>query len=66
MSFDSAVTLPVSVTTAVTPLYNPSEASKSVHLTAPWEAGGLDRYAGKPAVVLGGTSAVGQAGMSVI
>ncbi|RPD54789.1 GroES-like protein [Lentinus tigrinus ALCF2SS1-7] len=61
LSFDEAVTLPVSVTTAVAPLYNPNAASRSVHFTPPWEKGGLGKYAGKAAVVLGGTSAVGQA-----
>ncbi|TFK93790.1 GroES-like protein [Polyporus arcularius HHB13444] len=61
LSFDEAATLPVSVTTALAGLYNPHEASKSVHLTPPWAQGGSGKYAGKPAVVLGGTSAVGQA-----
>ncbi len=34
-----------------------------MHLTPPWAQGGSGKYAGKPAVVLGGTSAVGQAGL---
>ena len=66
VSFDEAATLAVSVTTAVTTLYNPNEASRSVHLTPPWEKVGMDKYAGKPVVVLGGASAVGQAGANVV
>ncbi|KAI0711848.1 GroES-like protein [Cerioporus squamosus] len=61
LSFDEAATLPVAVTTAVAALYNPHEASKSVHLTPPWAEGGSRKFAGQPAVVLGGASSVGQA-----
>ncbi|KAI0788269.1 GroES-like protein [Fomes fomentarius] len=57
LSFDDAATLPVAVGTAAIPLYNKHD----VKLVAPWEEGGKTLYAGKPAVVLGGASSVGQA-----
>ena len=36
----------------------------SLELTPPWVEGGLDKYAGQPFVVLGGSSSVGQFGTS--
>ncbi|KAI0788289.1 GroES-like protein [Fomes fomentarius] len=61
LSFDDAATLPVAVGTSAIPLYNKHESAKSVKLVAPWEEGGKTLYAGKPVVVLGGASSVGQA-----
>ena len=63
MSFDEASTLPVSAPSAAMPLYNPSSEASSARLTPPWATGGLGKYAGKAAIVLGGSTSVGQAGM---
>lgn len=64
MSFDDAAALPVSIGTIATPLYIKHEKVQSAKLIAPWEDGGKTLYAGKPAVVLGGASNVGQCGTS--
>ena len=36
--------------------------AKSIDLTAPWEEGGLNKYVNQPALVVGGSSSVGQFG----
>jgi len=33
---------------------------------APWEEGGKDKYAGRPIVIMGGTSSLGQYGMRTL
>ena len=50
------------VATAAFPLYNESKEAPSAHLLPPWQAGGRGKYAGKPFLVFGGSSAVGQFG----
>ncbi|RDX49053.1 GroES-like protein [Lentinus brumalis] len=60
VSFESAATLPCTLPTAATVLYNQDESSPSVKLTAPWSEGGKGKYAGKRVLVLGGSSSVGQ------
>ncbi|KAI0788285.1 GroES-like protein [Fomes fomentarius] len=66
LSFDDAVTLPVSIGTVAAPLYNKHEKAQSAKLIAPWEDGGRTLYAGKPAVVLGGASIVGQGALQFL
>ncbi|KAI0788293.1 GroES-like protein [Fomes fomentarius] len=66
LSFDDAATLPVAVATSAIPLYNKHESAKSAKLVAPWEEGGKTLYAGKPAVVLGGASIVGQGALQFL
>ncbi|THH30651.1 hypothetical protein EUX98_g3514 [Antrodiella citrinella] len=61
LSFDQAATIPVAAATAAVGLYSPN-AAQSATLTAPWAEGGLGKYAGQPILILGGSSAVGQAG----
>ena len=41
--------------------HNP-RTEKSVQFTPPWEENGLTQYAGKPALIIGGASSVGQYG----
>ncbi|KAI0667952.1 GroES-like protein [Trametes maxima] len=60
LSFDEAATLPVCLGTAAITLYNKHHDASSFKLVAPWEEGGRGAYAGKPVVVLGGASSVGQ------
>jgi len=57
ISFDQAASLPLGIGTTVVPLYSPSPVG--IGLKAPWD-GGRGHYAGKPALILGGASSVGQ------
>ncbi|KAH9898242.1 GroES-like protein [Cubamyces lactineus] len=60
LTFEEASTVPSGLIAAAFPLYNQAEAAASVRLTAPWEEGGLGKYAGKPIFILGGSSSIGQ------
>ncbi|RPD59687.1 GroES-like protein [Lentinus tigrinus ALCF2SS1-6] len=61
ISFDQAASIPLCLATAVCGLYNHfHEDAKSARLIAPWEEGGSTVYAGKPILILGGASSVGQ------
>lgn len=64
MTFDQAATIPLGLATAARGLYTPSapESSESegTQLTAPWEGDGRGKYTGKPLVVFGASSSVGQ------
>ncbi|EPT05495.1 hypothetical protein FOMPIDRAFT_83158 [Fomitopsis schrenkii] len=64
LGFDEASTIPVGLDTGAlglfTPYIHPGRNFGTVGLTAPWEEGGRGKYAGKPIVVLGGASSVGQ------
>ena len=69
MSFDAAASIPLGLGTASIPLYSrtietPHMPGGSLELTPPWVEGGLDKHAGQPFVVLGGSSSVGQLGTS--
>jgi len=57
VSFEEASTIPLGLATAAVGLYN---KTGSVGLTPPWEAGGQGKYQGKPFVLFGGASSVGQ------
>ncbi|KLO07406.1 GroES-like protein [Schizopora paradoxa] len=62
ISFEQAASIPLGLATAVVGLYadnNRSEGVKKLQ-PAPWEAGGEGVYQGKSAIVLGGSSSVGQ------
>ncbi|PIL26203.1 hypothetical protein GSI_11958 [Ganoderma sinense ZZ0214-1] len=58
--FDAASSIPIALPTAALVLYNEDPSTQSVRLTPPWAEGGPGKYAGKSAVVLGGSSSVGQ------
>ncbi|TBU21869.1 hypothetical protein BD311DRAFT_555001, partial [Dichomitus squalens] len=60
ISFDQAATVPLAFATAVTPIWASEDGAKSARFTPPWEAGGTTKYAGKAALVLGGSTSVGQ------
>ncbi|KAM5539288.1 hypothetical protein V8D89_007161 [Ganoderma adspersum] len=61
ISFDQAASVPLALATIVLALWdhNP-RTEKSVRFTPPWEENGLTQYAEKPALILGGSSSVGQ------
>ena len=60
LSFEEAATIPSGLATAVFPVYNQAEGAPSAKLIAPWEEGGLGKYANKPIFILGGSSSIGQ------
>ncbi|KAI0749287.1 GroES-like protein [Daedaleopsis nitida] len=60
ISFDQAASVPAGLATASIALWNHHPEAKTVNFPAPWEEGGLTRFAGKPAFILGGSSCVGQ------
>ncbi len=62
MSYDSAAAVPVALTTAALGLYANQTERGGAGLTPPWEADGAQKYAGKPILILGGSSSVGQFG----
>ncbi|KAI0754147.1 GroES-like protein [Daedaleopsis nitida] len=60
ISFDAAATIPSGLASAAIPLYNQNESAASVRLLPPWAEGGRGKHAGKPFLVLGGASSLGQ------
>ncbi|KAI8999071.1 GroES-like protein [Trametes punicea] len=60
ITFDQAASVPLGLATVVTGLYNHHPDGKSVSFPAPWEERGTTKFAGKPALILGGSSSVGQ------
>ena len=54
--------MPCTLPTVALALYNHEPAAESPRLLAPWAPGGRGKYAGAPALVLGGSSSVGQYG----
>ena len=64
ISFDQAASIPLGLATVFTGIWNHDPKAKSVGFPAPWEEGGLTKFAGKPAFIIGGSSSVGQYGTS--
>ncbi|OCH88659.1 GroES-like protein [Obba rivulosa] len=60
ITIDEAASIPAGLATAALGLFDPYVFERSVRLYPPWEDGGRGRYAGKPMVVFGGASCVGQ------
>ncbi|TFY50341.1 hypothetical protein EVG20_g11576 [Dentipellis fragilis] len=60
LSFEEASTMSLCLATAAIGLYTPHGPRGGAALTAPWEDGGLGKYKDQPALVLGGSSSVGQ------
>ncbi|KAH8112705.1 GroES-like protein [Phellopilus nigrolimitatus] len=60
ISFDQAASIPLGLATAAVGLYEARVAKGLARLTPPWEAGGAGAYSGKPLVVFGGSTSVGQ------
>lgn len=66
MSFSEASTIPLAMTTAAFGLALPHDP-KALHVGGAslkpfWEEGARNYYSGKPSVVIGGSSSVGQFG----
>ncbi|KAF9218705.1 GroES-like protein [Gyrodon lividus] len=57
ITLDQAASLPVCVATAVIPLYSPPPIG--IGFKAPWD-GGRGQFSGKPALIFGGATSVGQ------
>lgn len=62
LSFAAAASLPCTLPTAAFVLYNQDESGPTLKLDAPWNEGGNGKYAGKSALIIGGSSSVGQYG----
>ncbi|RPD72375.1 GroES-like protein [Lentinus tigrinus ALCF2SS1-7] len=60
ISFDQAASIPLTFATVATGLWGHHPEAKSAKWPAPWEQDGTTRFAGKPALILGGSSSVGQ------
>ncbi|KAI0366170.1 GroES-like protein [Pilatotrama ljubarskyi] len=61
LTFDQAASVPLGLATAVCGLYNHFHPdAKSVALPAPWEEDASTQAIGKPILILGGASSVGQ------
>ncbi|KAI0763244.1 GroES-like protein [Irpex lacteus] len=66
LSFDEAATVPLGFSTAAVGLYQEVKRRGGLALMAPWEEGGLHKYAGKPVIVAGGASSVGQYALQLL
>ncbi|KAI0760988.1 GroES-like protein [Trametes elegans] len=66
ISFEEAASIPSGLITVIVGLYYPApNQAKPTGLIPPWEVGGDTKYAGKPALVIGGSSSVGQYAIQV-
>ncbi len=64
VSFDQAASVPLGLATVATGLWSHHPDARSANWPAPWEQEGTTKFAGKPALILGGSSSVGQYGTS--
>ena len=55
--------MPLGLATVLIPNFNHHPEGNSANFTAFWEEGGQQKYAGKPAFIIGGASSVGQYGL---
>ncbi|KDQ52649.1 hypothetical protein JAAARDRAFT_39904 [Jaapia argillacea MUCL 33604] len=60
VSPEQAASIPSTLATAVLGLYVKQPVKGSAGLYPPWEQGGRGKYSGKPIVVFGGSSSIGQ------
>ncbi|TBU41225.1 GroES-like protein [Dichomitus squalens] len=60
IQLDRAASIPVALPTAALVLYNEDPSTQSVRLTPPWVEGGRGKYYSKSALILGGSSSIGQ------
>ncbi|RPD72429.1 GroES-like protein [Lentinus tigrinus ALCF2SS1-7] len=65
ISFDQAASVPLTLATVLIPNFNHNPEGNTANFTAPWEEGGKEKYAGKPAFIVGGSSSVGQYAIQV-
>ena len=62
ITFDQAASVPLGLATVVCGLWSHHAQASSLDFPAPWEEGGATKFAGKPAVIVGGSGSVGQYG----
>ncbi|KAH8074798.1 GroES-like protein [Cristinia sonorae] len=60
ITFDQAASIPVGLGATFVGLYGKSIERGGAGLVAPWQDGGVGKYAGQPIVVFGGSTSVGQ------
>ncbi|KAI0741851.1 GroES-like protein [Daedaleopsis nitida] len=60
VTFDEAASVSLALATVLAGIWSQHPQATSIKLTPPWEDGGMTKYAGQPALVLGGSSSVGQ------
>ncbi|KAI0737460.1 GroES-like protein [Daedaleopsis nitida] len=60
VSFDEAASIPVALAIVATGLWSHHPDAESVGFPAPWEAEGTTKLAGQSALVIGGSSSIGQ------
>ena len=61
-SFDQAASIPLGLATVITGVWNHDPNAAAIDYPAPWEEGGLSVVKGKPTLIIGGSSSVGQYG----
>ncbi|RPD59722.1 GroES-like protein [Lentinus tigrinus ALCF2SS1-6] len=60
LTFDQAASVPLSLATVATGSWPHEPGAQSLNFPAPWEEQGLTKFKGKPALIMGGSSSVGQ------
>ncbi|KAI0694764.1 GroES-like protein [Earliella scabrosa] len=60
ISFEQAATVPLCLATVTTGIWAHHPEASSIDLPAPWEEGGTTKLAGQAALIIGGSSSVGQ------
>ncbi|RPD59725.1 GroES-like protein [Lentinus tigrinus ALCF2SS1-6] len=60
ISFEQAASIPVCLGVVATGMWSKAPGADSVGFPAPWEEGGLSKFKGQAALVVGGSSSVGQ------
>ena len=58
ISFDQSASIPLGLATSFTGIWNHDPKAQSAGFPAPWEEGGLTKFACKPAFIIGGSSSV--------
>ena len=62
ITFDKAASVPTCLATVATGIWAHGPGASSIDLPAPWEEGGLTQFKGKAALIIGGSSSLGQYG----
>ncbi|KAI0715793.1 GroES-like protein [Cerioporus squamosus] len=60
VTFEQAASIPVCIATVATGIWAHGPDARSVDFPAPWEEGGLTKFKGQAAFIVGGSSSVGQ------
>ncbi|TFK79448.1 GroES-like protein [Polyporus arcularius HHB13444] len=60
ITFDQAASVPLCLATVATGIWSHGPGARSVGFPAPWEEGGLTKYQGQAALIVGGSSSIGQ------